>query len=161
MVRLGVLRDLGLALLGLLLLIAPFVLTVSARGAEALAGPVPALVTRVVDGDTLEARVRIWIGQELTTKVRLAEINAPEIGSHAKCAAERRKGEEARVFLAGLVAGRAVQLYDIRFDKYGDRVDARVVLAGNAGGEEIDVGDLLVAKGFAVAYGSLGVWCAR
>ena len=31
--------------------------------AEALAGPVAARVERVVDGDTIEVRAKIWLGQ--------------------------------------------------------------------------------------------------
>jgi hypothetical protein len=39
-------------------------------------------VLRVIDGDTFEARVRIWSGFEITTRVRLRAIDAPEL--HAR-----------------------------------------------------------------------------
>jgi hypothetical protein len=34
-------------------------------------------VLRVIDGDTFEARIRIWSGFEITTRVRLRAIGAP------------------------------------------------------------------------------------
>ena len=48
----------------------------------------PAEVTRVIDGDTFEARVRIWPGHDVTTRVRLRSIDAPEM--QARCRDERR-----------------------------------------------------------------------
>ena len=46
----------------------------------------PAEVLRVIDGDTFEARVRIWSGFEIDTRVRLRAIDAPEL--YARCASE-------------------------------------------------------------------------
>jgi endonuclease YncB( thermonuclease family) len=37
----------------------------------------PAEVLRVLDGDTFEARVRLWPGLDVTTKVRLRGVDAP------------------------------------------------------------------------------------
>ena len=54
----------------------------------------PAEVLRVLDGDTFEAKVRIWPGMEITTRVRLREIDAPEM--HARCADERVKALASR-----------------------------------------------------------------
>jgi micrococcal nuclease len=33
--------------------------------AEVLPGPIPAVVTEVVDGDTIGVRARIWLGQQI------------------------------------------------------------------------------------------------
>ena len=52
----------------------------------------PAEVTRVIDGDTFEARVRVWPGLEVNTKVRLRNVDAPEL--HAHCADELPKRRE-------------------------------------------------------------------
>jgi len=49
----------------------------------------PAEVLRVLDGDTFAARVRVWPGLDVETKVRLRGIDAAEL--HARCAAELRK----------------------------------------------------------------------
>jgi endonuclease YncB( thermonuclease family) len=110
-------------------------------------------VLRVIDGDTLEARVHVWLGQEIVTKVRLAGIDAPEL--HARCAAERAGAEAARSALAALVEGRSVRLTDVRPDKYFGRVVARI----SAGGH--DAGAALLAAGHARLYGGgrRGGWC--
>ena len=65
---------------------------------ESLAGPVPALVTQVIDGDTLQVRARIWLGHEVATRVRLADIDAPE--SSAACPRARRLAGEATAFVS-------------------------------------------------------------
>src|SRR6185312_332928 len=39
----------------------------------------PADVLRVIDGDTFEARVHVWPGLDITTKVRLRGVDAPEM----------------------------------------------------------------------------------
>ena len=131
------------------------------RAGEALAGPVPALVTAVVDGDTLEVRARIWLGQELTTRVRLAGIDAPE--ARSDCLRERALAIRARAFLsarldpAGDGAPAPVRLRDIRNGKFAGRVLARVESAAG-----LDLGRALLAAGLARAYdgGRRAPWCA-
>ena len=49
-------------------------------------------VLRVIDGDTFEARVHVWPGIDITTRVRLRGIDAPELGG----AAAPRKGPRPR-----------------------------------------------------------------
>jgi hypothetical protein len=46
---------------------------------DVLNGPVNAELLRVIDGDTIEVRARIWLGLDLTTRVRLSGIDAPEL----------------------------------------------------------------------------------
>jgi endonuclease YncB( thermonuclease family) len=46
---------------------------------DLLEGPVTATVERVVDGDTLAVRAKIWIGHEIDVLVRLRGIDAPEL----------------------------------------------------------------------------------
>ncbi len=60
---------------------------------EVLSGPVPATVIEVMDGDTVKVRARIWLGQDLSTRVRLAGIDAPEL--NGGCARERALAERA------------------------------------------------------------------
>lgn len=132
------------------------------RAGEPLAGPVPAVVTAVVDGDTLEVRARIWLGQELTTRVRLAGIDAPE--TRSDCPRERALAVRARAFLnarlrpAGARGPAAVRLHDIRNGKYAGRVLARVESAAG-----LDLGRALLAAGLARAYdgGRRAPWCAK
>ena len=122
--------------------------------AERIAGPVIADVVAVVDGDTLRVRIRIWLGQELETLVRLDGIDAPEISG--KCPNERELAGRARGALAAMVVGGLVLLTDIRHDKYAGRVVARV--KDRHGG---DLGDRLVVAGLARRYdGSVRrSWC--
>jgi hypothetical protein len=65
---------------------------------ERLGGPVPAVVTKVVEGETLEVRALNWLAQELAIRVRRAGVDAPEAGS--SCAEERALALRARAVLA-------------------------------------------------------------
>jgi len=115
------------------------------RAGRTLPGPFSLEVLRIVDGDTFEARVRIWLGTEIVTRVRIAGIDAPEL--HGQCAEEIRRAEAATEALARLLTAGRAEILDIRPDKYNGRVVARVRdLAGN------DVGAALLAAGHAVPY---------
>lgn len=120
-----------------------------------LVGRYRAEVLRVLDGDTLEARVRVWLGEDIVTRVRLAGIDAPEI--RGRCDEERRRALEARAALEHLVEGRAVILADIGPDKYFGRVVGRILIDG-----ERDAGAILLAAGHARAYDgrTRTSWCA-
>ena len=52
--------------------------------AEEFPGPVSAVVERVVDGDTLDVRADIWLGQSLNVRVRIAGVDAPELAPAAR-----------------------------------------------------------------------------
>lgn len=121
---------------------------------DVLAGPVAADVVEVLDGDTIAVRARIWLGQELATRVRLSGIDAPEL--HGKCERERRLAAAARAFLAQHLADRPVELRDVQFGKYAGRVVARVVT--NKGE---DVAAALLEAGLARPYdgGARRPWC--
>src|ERR1700760_2518615 len=98
--------------------------------APALRAGHPVEVLRVFDGDTFEARVDIWPGMQITTKVRLRGIDAPEM--HARCDDERSKAIAARDALSRILAEGAVGIARIGQDKYGGRVDADVSTARTA-----------------------------
>jgi hypothetical protein len=51
-------------------------------------------VVHVIDGDTFEARVAVWPGIEIKTRVRLRGIDAPEL--HARCDHEWVRAQAAR-----------------------------------------------------------------
>jgi endonuclease YncB( thermonuclease family) len=59
-------------------------------------------VIRIIDGDTFEARVRVWPGLNVDTKVRLRNVDAPEL--HARCADELAKAQAARAALETMLA---------------------------------------------------------
>ncbi len=127
----------------------------SGRGHDApsLAGH-PAEVLRVIDGDTFEARVRIWPGLDITTKVRLRGIDAPEM--RARCEQEYRLAQEARAALAAMLAQGAVAISRVDRDKYGGRVVADTATARTA-----NVSHALLASGVVRAYGGgrRASWC--
>lgn len=127
-----------------------------ASAADRLAGPVPATLVRVVDGDTLELRVHVWLDQELVVKARLAGVDAPELTRPA-CEAERALAEQARDLIARETAGEdALVLTGIEHDKYAGRVVASV-----ATGAGQDLSQALLQSGLADAYGESRDWCAR
>lgn len=121
-----------------------------------LPGPIPAEVVEVVDGDTLRVRAQIWLDQTVETRVRLTGIDAPEL-HNSSCDAEREAGERARTRLAQLAQSRLVVLEDIRPDKYGGRVLARVR------GPNGDLGRDMLEDGYALPYSgsNRGKWCRR
>jgi endonuclease YncB( thermonuclease family) len=121
---------------------------------EPVAGPVAASVLEVIDGDTIVVRARIWLGQDVETRVRLAGADAPEI--KARCEEERRLARAARDFVRDKVASGRVTLRDIRYDKYGRRVLARVITP-----EGEDLAESLLRHGFARPYGggARAGWC--
>jgi endonuclease YncB( thermonuclease family) len=114
----------------------------------------PAQVLKVIDGDTFEARVAVWPGMEITTKVRLRGIDAPEMS--ARCADEYRRAVIARDALARMLAEGDVGVSRIGQDKYGGRVDADVSTRATR-----DVSAQLVAAGAVRRYegGRRGSWC--
>jgi endonuclease YncB( thermonuclease family) len=133
--------------------------TTVAPAAESLPGPVGARVLRVLDGDTIEVRAHIWLGQEVATHVRLAGVDAPEL--KGACRSERALAIRARAYLAARLATADgslayVNLSDIRVGKYGGRVLARV---RTAGGE--DLSHALLAAGLARPYAGKArrSWC--
>ncbi len=121
---------------------------------QMLRGGHPAEVLRVFDGDTFEARVRIWPGMEITTRVRLRGIDAPEM--RARCESERNQAEAARNALASMLKEGAVGISRIGQDKYGGRVDADVSTAATP-----DVASALAARGLVRRYsgGRREGWC--
>ena len=114
----------------------------------------PAEVLRIIDGDTFEARVRVWPGLDVDTKVRLRGIDAAEL--HARCADELAQAQAARTALETILADGGVSISRVGVDKYGGRVDAAVSTRSTA-----DVSAALLNGGYARSYdgGKRGSWC--
>jgi len=128
-------------------------LSSSAMSAETLPGPVAASVVKVIDGDTLDVTVRVWIGQDTRTRVRIRGIDAPEL--HARCPVEKAGALAAKARLKEL-AGKAVTLTAIGQDKYAGRVDATVTAENGS-----DIAATLIREKLARPYGGgkRGSWC--
>jgi endonuclease YncB( thermonuclease family) len=113
----------------------------------------PANVLRVIDGDTFDARVRVWPGMEITTRVRLRDIDAPEL--NGRCDDERRLAREASDALTAMLAEEGVSIGRVAFDKYGGRV-----LADAATRRTGDVAAALLDAGLVRRYtGRRASWC--
>jgi endonuclease YncB( thermonuclease family) len=125
-----------------------------AAAAEILPGPYVGAVERVVDGDTLDVRVTVWLGQELRVLVRVRGVDAPEV--RGRCDSEKARAAAATAALGRLVAGGSVVLTSIEGDKYYGRVLADVVTPD---GEDVALS--LIAGGLARPYegGVRGAWC--
>jgi endonuclease YncB( thermonuclease family) len=128
----------------------------TAEKAGASRAAYPAQVLRVVDGDTFEARVSVWPGLEITTKVRLRGIDAPEL--RARCTDEQAKAQAARAALVALLGEGAVAVSQVTLDKYGGRV-----VADASTRRTPDVAAALLAAGHARPYGGgrRESWCAE
>ncbi len=114
----------------------------------------PAEVLRVLDGDTFEARVNLWPGLAITTRVRLRGIDTPEL--KAPCEDERAKAETAREALRTILAQGEVGITEVTLDKYGGRVLANASTRGTP-----DVAATLLNSGMARRYGGgrREPWC--
>ncbi|MBI1243750.1 MAG: thermonuclease family protein [Alphaproteobacteria bacterium] len=106
-----------------------------------------ASVCRAIDGDTIAC------GRE---RVRILNIDTPELGSHARCAIEADLAEQARQMTAARLASGQVEIRpDAKRprDRYG-RTLAWVLVDGR------DLGDELVAAGLARPWtGRRRPWC--
>ncbi|WP_089134579.1 thermonuclease family protein [Sphingorhabdus sp. SMR4y] len=105
----------------------------------------PERVTCVVDGDT------IWFEGR---KIRIADINTPEISSPG-CAAEERLGQQAKMRLQALLnqGGFSLQSIDRDQDQYGR--DLRIITRDGR-----SLGETLVAEGLAERWqGTRRNWC--
>jgi endonuclease YncB( thermonuclease family) len=111
-------------------------------------------VLRTIDGDTFEARVHLSPGLDVTTRVRLRGIDAPEL--KARCEKELRMAEAASDALRNLLAEGDVKISHVGPDKYQGRIDANVATKRTP-----DVSAALLAGGFARSYdgGHRGGWC--
>ena len=114
----------------------------------------PAEVLRVNDGDTFEARVHVWPGMQITTKVRLRGIDAAEF--NARCSEEYRMAQAARDALQRLLAEGGVTVSRIDLDKYGGRV-----VAGAATRNTPDISSALLQAGVVRGHdgGRRQSWC--
>ena len=99
-------------------------------------------VTWVTDGDTCHVVLDVGLRQYPMQTIRLAGINAPEMGTEA--------GRAARAFLTALALGKPAIVRTIAADKYGGRYDGDVrVWDGTAWH---DAAAALVAAGHAVPH---------
>jgi endonuclease YncB( thermonuclease family) len=134
----------------------PAALVGERRASETSSAPLAhsAEVLRVIDGDTFEARVHLWPGLDITTRVRLRGIDAPEL--RARCVDERAQAEAAREALRTILDQGEVRIAHVVLDKYGGRVIADAFTRTTP-----DVSAALLETGVARHYGGgrRDGWC--
>jgi endonuclease YncB( thermonuclease family) len=115
----------------------------------------PVDVVRTIDGDTFEARVHLWPGLDMTTRVRLRGIDAAEL--KASCPEELRLAEAASTALRDLLGEGGVTITNIGPDKYNGRV-----VADAATSRTPNISAAMLASGHARSYngGHRGSWCS-
>jgi len=113
-----------------------------------------AQVLYVIDGDTFEARVHLWQGLDITTRVRLRGVDAPEL--KAQCLDESRMAQAARTALVQLLAEGGVTIFNVGPDKYNGRVVADVATRATP-----NISAALIAAGHGRPYsgGRRAGWC--
>ncbi len=122
-----------------------------------VANAVPAVVDYIFDGDTFSAGVMLDADVEITVRVRLINVDTPEM--NGKCKAEKIMAQSARDLLATLMPrGTVVELENIKDDKYLGRINANVILPDGR-----DVGRVMIDSGLARPYsgGKRKSWCEK
>lgn len=124
----------------------------TANAAETMPGPYKATPYDIYDGDTFKAHVRIWLGQTVSTSIRIDGIDTPE--RRGKCAYEKTIALEAKSALEELLKG-DIELTNVRHGKWAGRVLAHVTV------DDVDIADALINKGLARPYngGKRKGWC--
>lgn len=111
-------------------------------------GPYRGVVDRVQDGDTIYVKLDLGFDITVYARVRVLGINAPEISTQA--------GRDARAFAATVLPiGSKVSVISYGWDKYGGRVDGKIVIdepvvIGGSG--ERDFAVIMLVTGHAVEY---------
>ena len=116
---------------------------------------VPARVGHIIDGDTFSAVVKLDGDIEISVRVRIRNIDTPEI--NGECEYERTRAAQARGRLGELIpVGSTVELTNIKDDKYLGRIDANVL-----DGRGRDVGNIMIKEKLGRKYngGRRDKWC--
>ena len=114
-------------------------------------------IRRVVDGDTISSVIDLPCPLCLVS-VRIIGIDTPESTHSAKCEKERLLGIAAKEFTKSLAGNAKTMLVrDIKWDKYGGRINGRVEI------NNVDIGYTLIKQGLARPYTGQGPksnWCS-
>lgn len=103
-----------------------------------------AVITNVVDGDTVDALVDL--GYSITTqqRFRLKGINATEMTG-----ATKEQGLKAKVFLEGLILGKEVTITSSKTDSFGRYLATIYYQMLDV---EMDINRFMITKGMAIPY---------
>lgn len=116
--------------------------------------PTTAVVEYIFDGDTFRATVLMPDDIKIDARVRIIDIDAPEMSG--ACDAEIEMANHARDRLAELLPiGSTVTLTKIKDDKYLGRIDAAVFANGK------NISNILISENLVRKYGGekRAGWC--
>jgi len=107
-------------------------------------------VLRIVDGDSLEI-ANEFLPQELKLFVRAKGVDTPEKAPHAKCEKENALGQKATIYTKKAIQNaqknnQKITFTEIKWDKYGGRIIAKVLINNN------DLAQDLIKNGLGRAY---------
>lgn len=105
------------------------------------------VVTRVIDGDTVEIEVDLGFHLKTTQRFRLVDINAPEMKG-----AMRLEGLAARTHVLACLAGEKVVIRTTKSDDFGRWLVRIWFDPFKNGSPMVDFNADMVAAGFAVPY---------
>jgi endonuclease YncB( thermonuclease family) len=117
--------------------------------------PLNAISDYIIDGDTFSALVKLENEVEIHVRVRIMQIDAPEM--KGECESEIKAAHASKDRLAELIPpGTSIILSQIKDDKYLGRIDAFV-----AARDGKDIGEIMVKEGHARRYdgGKRQPWC--
>lgn len=119
-----------------------------------VANAMPVVVDYIIDGDTFAGRVALADDTKITVRVRIRNVDTPEI--HGACESEIRDANRARARLEQLLPiGKTADLRQIKDDKYLGRIDALVFI------DDRDIGQILIDEKLGRPYsgGRRDGWC--
>jgi len=104
---------------------------------------------RIIDGDTIALNVENEkpLIQKLGLSVRIRGIDTPEKAPRAKCEKENILAEKATKLvneIVGAMGQNELLLSNVKWDKFGGRIDATVKVNG------VDISKALLVRGLAV-----------
>lgn len=103
-------------------------------------------IAAVVDGDTIKTQLPLPTPLDKVS-IRILGIDTPEKGSRAKCEKEAALALKASAKIKQLAKGhKTMTVTEYKWDKFGGRIDAVVVING------VNVGDALIKDGLARPY---------
>lgn len=107
-----------------------------------------AVITRVIDGDTVAFEAK-WLPDPLKKElsIRVYGVDTPEKGFRAKCAKEDKMGHDATGFTTSAIRNaHIIQIVIFDWDKYGGRVLGDIILDGQS------LRKMLISQGYAREY---------
>lgn len=114
-------------------------------------GPFNAVIESVYDADTVNVLVFPWPSISVRTKVRIRGIDTPERRRY-KCTEEKQLAKLSTDYVKGLLPkGARVQLTDVSFGKYANRVIGNLMI-GSINNKWTSLGETLLAAGYAKPY---------